>query len=85
MHKVKKAACAPTARFIYPVLGADAPTRAVAYRELSRHELTPGPVDAIRKAANGNFAMGDDSFGAHIAHALGRRTQPSKAVRPLKN
>jgi putative transposase len=74
-----------TPHALYLALGADAPAREAAYRELFRHELEPGLVDAIRKATNGNFALGDERFGAHIAHALGRRVQPGKAGRPRKN
>ena len=69
---------------LYLALGADGTEREVAYRELFRHELEPGLVDAIRKATNGNFALGDERFGAHIAHTLGRRAQPGKAGRPSK-
>jgi len=69
---------------LYLALGADATCRQAAYRELFRHELEPGVVDAIRQATNGNFALGDDRFGEQIAQALGRRVQPGKPGRPRK-
>lgn len=54
---------------LYLGLGAEAATRQAAYRELFRYELEPGLVDEIRKATNGNFALGD----AHLAES--RRTR----------
>lgn len=69
---------------LYLSLGTDAAARQTAYRELFRYELEPGLVDEIRKATNGNFALGDACFGEQIAKALGRRVQPGKAGRPRK-
>jgi len=69
---------------LYLALGGDVACRQAAYRELFRHELEPGVVDAIRQATNGNFALGDDRFGEQIAQALGRRVQPGKPGRPRK-
>src|SRR3990170_3639579 len=43
---------------LYDALG-DAAMRQAAYRELFRHELEPGMVDEIRRATNGNFALGN--------------------------
>ena len=69
---------------LYIALGADAESRRRASRELFRYELEPGLVDAIRKAANGNFALGDARFGEQIAEALGRRASPGRSGRPRK-
>lgn len=69
---------------LYLALDANAEGRQAAYRELFRHELEPGAVDAIRQATNGNFALGDERFGEQIAQALGRRVQPGKSGRPRK-
>lgn len=69
---------------LYLNLGTDAMERQTAYRELFRSELEPGLVDQIRKATNGNFALGDTRFGEQIAKALGRRVQPGKSGRPRK-
>jgi len=70
--------------FLYLALGVDEAARQAAYRELFRHELEPGLVDAIRQATNGNYALGDSRFGEQIALALGRCAMPGKAGRPRK-
>lgn len=67
---------------LYLALGATATARQAAYRELFRYELDPGAVDAIRQATNGNYALGDERFGAEIAAMLGRRAVRGKAGRP---
>jgi len=67
---------------VYQALGQDAASRQVAYRELFRYELEPGLVDEIRRATNGNFALGSMRFSEEIAAALGRRVTPGKSGRP---
>jgi putative transposase len=69
---------------LYRALSADPVARQAAYRELFRYELEPGLVDAIRRATNGNFALGDSRFGEEIARMLGRRAQPGQSGRPRK-
>lgn len=69
---------------LYLGLGTDDVGRQEAYRELFRYELDPGVVDQIRKASNGNFALGDNRFGEQISEALGRRAVRGKAGRPRK-
>lgn len=69
---------------IYRALGADQISRQAAYRELFRYELEPGLVDEIRRATNGNFALGDQRFAAQIEAALGRRAAAGKPGRPHK-
>ena len=49
---------------LYAALGSDAATRQTAYRELFRYELEPGMADEIRRATNGNFALGGERFAA---------------------
>ncbi|MDP3539309.1 MAG: transposase [Azonexus sp.] len=66
----------------YLGLGATEQDRLSAYRELFRHELEPGALDAIRKATNGNFALGDSRFADQIASVLGRRVTPGISGRP---
>jgi putative transposase len=73
-----------TPHALYLSLASDEAKRRKAYRELFRHELDPGSVDAIRAAANGNFALGDARFAADIAAALGRRASPGVAGRPRR-
>ena len=67
---------------LYESLGANAPDRQTAYRELFRHELEPGWVDEIRKATNGNYALGNEYFAKQVLITLGRRVVPGKAGRP---
>ena len=68
----------------YESLGSDPNTRLTAYRELFRFELDPGLVDEIRKATNGNFALGDQRFAALIESALSKRVTPGQSGRPRK-
>ncbi|MGK2941346.1 MAG: transposase [Immundisolibacter sp.] len=67
---------------LYTALGADASARLAAYRELFRFELEPGLVDEIRRATNGNFALGNERFAAQVSSVLGRRATPGKSGRP---
>ncbi len=69
---------------LYRALGDAAESRQVAYRELFRYQLDPGLVDEIRKATNGNFAMGSDRFQEEVAKALGRRVTRGRSGRPRK-
>lgn len=69
---------------LYEGLGRDVPGRQAAYRELFRHELDPGLVDEIRRAANGNFLLAEGRFAAEVATTLGRRVLPGKSGRPRK-
>lgn len=69
---------------LYLSLGLDGLSRQAAYRELFRHALEPGLVDEIRRATNGNFALGSELFGEQIAAVLGRRVTPGKSGRPRK-
>ena len=69
---------------LYTALGSDPGSRQAAYRELFRYELDPGLVDTIRKATNGNFALGDTRFGNQITEMIGRRAQPGRSGRPRK-
>jgi len=69
---------------LFEALGSDSGDRQAAYRELFRDELEPGLVDEIRRATNGNFALGNDRFAAQVSSALGRRAMPGKPGRPRK-
>ena len=69
---------------LYEALGLDAASRQAAYRELFRHDLEPGLVDEIRRATNGNFALGNERFAAQVSSALGKRVVPGKSGRPRK-
>jgi len=69
---------------LYAALGGDAAARQAVYRELFRHELEPGMVDEIRRATNGNFALGGERFGDAVAEVIGRRAVPGQSGRPRK-
>ena len=69
---------------VYAGLGLDAASRQAAYRELFRYELEPGLVDEIRRATNGNYALGSVLFCEQIAATLGRRVTPGQSGRPRK-
>jgi len=69
---------------LYQALGPDDLSRQAAYRELFRYALEPGLVDEIRRATNGNYALGDERFAGQIAVALGRRATRGKPGRPPK-
>jgi putative transposase len=69
---------------LYYTLGSDEAKRISAYRELFRHELEPGELDKIRKATNGNFALGSNHFQKEISLVLGRRVAPGKSGRPQR-
>lgn len=66
------------------LLGRDEANRAAAYRELFRYELEPGLVDEIRRATNGNYALGSAAFAAQVVAALGRRSTPGKSGGPSR-
>ena len=69
---------------LYEGLGSEAASRQAAYRELFRYELEPGLVDEIRRATNGNYALGNERFAEQVALALGRRATPGTAGRPRR-
>lgn len=69
---------------MYLRLGDSDASRQAAYRELFRHALDPGLVDEIRRATNGNFALGSPRFAEEIAAALGRRVTRGRPGRPKK-
>jgi putative transposase len=69
---------------LYEALERDAASRQAAYRELFRYELEPGLVDEIRRATNGNYALGNERFAEQVALALGRRAAPGKSGRPRR-
>ncbi len=64
-------------------LGASEPARHRAYRELFEAPLPTEKVGEIRKATNGNYALGSEAFRRRIFVATGRRASPGKAGRPV--
>ena len=73
-----------TTASMYESLGSDRLVCVRAYRELFRHHLDPGVVDEIRKATQGNYALGSDRFKQQVEAALGRRAVRGVAGRPRK-
>ncbi len=67
---------------VYLALGTTPTDRHASYRELFRYELEPGLVDEIRRATNGNFALGNARFSEEVASLLGRRVTRGQAGRP---
>jgi len=67
---------------VYLALGAAPADRHASYSELFRYELEPGLVDEIRRATNGNFALGNARFSEAVASLLGRRVTRGQAGRP---
>ena len=53
-----------------------------AYRDLFTAHMDPERISEIRKATNGNYALGDGRFTAEIEQALHRRVTPGKSGRP---
>ena len=70
---------------LYLALGRQGSSRQAAYRALIRQKLAPNFIDAVRRATNGNFALGDPAFQAKAASALGRRVTPCQAGRPRRS
>lgn len=73
-----------TPHALYQGLGQDGASRAAAYRDLFRYQLESGLVDEIRRATNGNYALGGATFAAQVAAALGRRATPGQSGRPSR-
>jgi putative transposase len=66
----------------YLRLGVTGATRCRAYQDLFRTDARYWRTDEIRKATNGNFALGDDNFKRQLAARLGRRVECGRAGRP---
>jgi putative transposase len=73
-----------TPHMLFEALGPTAEMQQAAYRELFGCALEPGLVDEIRRATNGNFALGNGRFAGEVATVLGRRATPGKGGRPRK-
>jgi putative transposase len=68
----------------YNSLGDEAPARASAYRALFDSELPVTLVNEIRRASNGNLALGNERFLDATAKALGRDVRAGRPGRPRK-
>src|SRR5258706_1335850 len=68
----------------YVRLGARVSDRRNAYRALFDSVKAVDRSDEIRQATNGNFALGNEAFRSDMAATLGRRVEPAKAGRPVR-
>ncbi|OGA02465.1 MAG: transposase [Betaproteobacteria bacterium RIFCSPLOWO2_02_FULL_62_17] len=66
----------------YLQLGADAPARQIAYRDLFRTELDDIDLAEIRKSTNSGYALGAERFVEAIERLTGRRARQGKSGRP---
>ena len=69
---------------LYRALGRSAAERQKAYRALFRRALDTEFVEALRRATNGGWALGDGRFQRKIAKAARRRAAPLPKGRPRK-
>lgn len=67
----------------YLRLGSDSDTRAHAYRELFRHQLSEADLHLIRKAAHYCPPVGDDRFRRQIEEKYGIKLGQMKRGRPV--
>jgi len=68
----------------YLRLGKGETGRQEAYRNLFKAHLDPEQLTEIRKATNGNYALGNERFKEEIQHMLNRRVIPGKSGRPMR-
>jgi putative transposase len=73
-----------TPHALYMQLARQPIARERAYRELFREVLPTRIINKVRRATNGNFALGNSLFAAEMAQAVGRDVVPHKAGRPPK-
>jgi len=67
---------------VYLALGVDSASRQAAWREMFQEEIASELVNMIRRATNGNFALGSSQFTDQVASVLGLRAAPGKPGRP---
>lgn len=71
--------------YLYMRLGRKAEERRRAYRGLFESHLDDTVINNIRKATNGNYALGNERFQEEIEAVLKRRARPGKPGRPRRN
>ncbi len=69
---------------LYVTLGQESNERQKAYRDLFEQELPSEKVEFIRRATNGNYALGDMPFIKSAADVLERFVTPQRAGRPRR-
>lgn len=68
----------------YLRLGITGASRRRAYEELFHGDPRYWPTEEIRKATNGNFVLGSESFKRELATLLGRRVERGNPGRPAQ-
>jgi putative transposase len=66
---------------VYTALGSNPVERENAYRQLFDTPLPDETLHQVRRAAGGNFALGDASFVEAVTKTLGREVAPRKSGR----
>lgn len=69
---------------MYCRLGTEPIGRRDAYRELFHEEITSHALEFLRRATNGNYAMGDEPFLERARQLLGRGVSPKATGRHQK-
>jgi putative transposase len=67
---------------VYQQLALHPAAREIAYRQLFESALPTKTLNKVRRAANGNFALGDKAFTDAMAKVLGRKVTPQQRGRP---
>jgi putative transposase len=67
---------------LYEALATTAAERQAAYRALFHDELCTDELQAVRRATNGNFVLGNERFSDAVSDALDRIVVPQKGGRP---
>ena len=70
-----------TPHHLYLLLAHESAERQAVYRDLFRDELPSEELEFIRRATNGNFALGDARFVRHAADVLAQYVEPRRAGR----
>jgi putative transposase len=68
----------------YLRLGRSGEERRHHYRELFKAHMDPERINEIRRATNGNYALGNERFKTEIEQALRRRATPGRSGRPAR-
>jgi putative transposase len=71
-----------TPHTVYAALAPQPVAREKAYRDLFDTPLATKTINKVRRAVNGNFALGDKAFTSALAATLGRRVVPGQGGRP---
>ncbi len=73
-----------TPHHLYTALAQDSHGRQAAYRDLFEEALSPEQLEDIRRATNGNFALGDIRFVKLASEVLEQYVTPRGVGRPRK-